>query len=48
MAFQRKKPAAHGIKAHYPGFIEPALATSIDKSSVAAAGLFFKRGRPQG
>jgi bifunctional non-homologous end joining protein LigD len=31
MAFQRKKPAALGIKANYPGFIEPALATSIDK-----------------
>src|ERR1700722_14542664 len=31
MAFQRKKPAAIGIKAPYPGFIEPALATSIDK-----------------
>jgi bifunctional non-homologous end joining protein LigD len=30
MAFQRKKPAAIGIKAKYPGFIEPALATSID------------------
>src|ERR1700721_4765312 len=31
MAFQRKKPAAIGIKAPYPGFIEPALAMSIDK-----------------
>src|ERR1700733_12738412 len=31
MAFQRKKPAAIGIKAPYPGFIEPALATLIDK-----------------
>jgi ATP-dependent DNA ligase len=31
MAFQRKKPAAIGVKAPYPGFIEPALATSIDK-----------------
>jgi bifunctional non-homologous end joining protein LigD len=30
MAFQRKKPAAHGTKASYPGFIEPALATSMD------------------
>jgi hypothetical protein len=29
--FQRKKPAAIGVKAPYPGFIEPALATSIDK-----------------
>src|ERR1700743_3184731 len=27
----RKKPAAIGIKAHYPGFIEPALATTITK-----------------
>jgi bifunctional non-homologous end joining protein LigD len=31
MAFQRKKPAAIGIKANFPGFIEPALATSIGK-----------------
>jgi bifunctional non-homologous end joining protein LigD len=31
MPFQRKKPAAIGSKAIYPGFIEPALATSIDK-----------------
>jgi hypothetical protein len=31
MALQRKKPAAIGIKAKHPGFIEPALATSIDK-----------------
>jgi bifunctional non-homologous end joining protein LigD len=31
VAFLRKKPAAIGIKAPYPGFIEPALATSIDK-----------------
>jgi bifunctional non-homologous end joining protein LigD len=29
--FQRKKPAAIGVKAAYPGFIEPALASSIDK-----------------
>jgi bifunctional non-homologous end joining protein LigD len=27
----RKKPAAIGVKAPFPGFIEPALATSIDK-----------------
>ena len=26
MAFQRKKPAAIGVKAPFPGFIEPALA----------------------
>jgi bifunctional non-homologous end joining protein LigD len=31
MAFQRRKPAAIGVKAPYPGFIAPALATSIDK-----------------
>ncbi len=31
MAFQRMKPAAVGIKAPYPGFIAPALATSAEK-----------------
>ena len=31
MAFQRKKPAAIGVKAPFLGFVEPALATSIDK-----------------
>jgi bifunctional non-homologous end joining protein LigD len=31
MAFQRKKPAAIGIKARFPGFIEPSLAMSIEK-----------------
>ena len=31
MAFARKKPAAIGVKAPLPGFIEPALATSIEK-----------------
>ena len=31
MAFQRKRPAAIGTKAKFPGFIEPALATSIEK-----------------
>src|SRR3979490_1177383 len=31
MAFQRRKPAAIGIKAEYPDFIEPELATSVDK-----------------
>jgi bifunctional non-homologous end joining protein LigD len=30
VAFQRKKPAAIGVKAPFPGFIEPALATAID------------------
>ncbi len=32
MPFQRKKPAAIGDKAPFPGFIEPALATSIEKT----------------
>jgi bifunctional non-homologous end joining protein LigD len=31
MSFQRKKPAAIGVKAPFPGFVEPALATSIEK-----------------
>lgn len=31
MAFQRTRPAAIGIKAPFPGFIQPALATSIEK-----------------
>jgi bifunctional non-homologous end joining protein LigD len=31
VAFQRKKPEAIGIKANYPGFIEPALASSITR-----------------
>jgi bifunctional non-homologous end joining protein LigD len=31
MAFQRKKQAAIGVKAPFPGFIEPALASSIEK-----------------
>ena len=31
MAFQRRKPAATGVKAPLPGFIEPALASSIEK-----------------
>jgi ATP-dependent DNA ligase len=31
MAFQRRKPAAVGVKAPYPGFSEPALASSIEK-----------------
>src|SRR6266699_2113028 len=29
--YPRPKPPARGIKANYPGFIEPALATSINK-----------------
>ncbi|MBR1280288.1 non-homologous end-joining DNA ligase [Bradyrhizobium sp. AUGA SZCCT0283] len=31
MAFQRKKPAAVGLKAPFPGFIEPELATATEK-----------------
>jgi bifunctional non-homologous end joining protein LigD len=31
VAFQRKKPAAIGTKASFPGFVEPALASSIAK-----------------
>jgi bifunctional non-homologous end joining protein LigD len=31
VASQRRKPAAIGVKAPFPGFIEPALATSIEK-----------------
>jgi bifunctional non-homologous end joining protein LigD len=31
VAFQRRKPAAIGVKAPLPGFIEPASATSIEK-----------------
>ena len=31
MAFQRRKPVAIGVKAPFPSFIEPALATSIEK-----------------
>jgi hypothetical protein len=31
MAFHRKKPAAIGVKAPFPGFVEPALATSIER-----------------
>src|SRR6185369_2719652 len=31
VAFQRKRQAVIGVKAPFPGFIEPALATSSDK-----------------
>jgi bifunctional non-homologous end joining protein LigD len=31
MAYRRKKPAAIGVKAPYPGFTVPELTTSIDK-----------------
>lgn len=31
MAFQRRKPEAFGVKAPLPGFLEPALASSIAK-----------------
>jgi bifunctional non-homologous end joining protein LigD len=30
VAFQRRKPAAIGLKAPYPGFVEPELATPIE------------------
>jgi bifunctional non-homologous end joining protein LigD len=36
MAFQRRKPAAIGVKALYPEFIEPALASSIEKVPAGA------------
>jgi bifunctional non-homologous end joining protein LigD len=32
MAFQRKKPVAIGVKAPFPGFIEPTLASAIEKA----------------
>jgi bifunctional non-homologous end joining protein LigD len=32
MAVQRKKPVAIGTKAPCPGFVEPALASSIEKA----------------
>jgi bifunctional non-homologous end joining protein LigD len=32
VAFQRRKPAALGTNAPYPGFIEPALATEIERA----------------
>src|ERR1700683_1104613 len=31
MAYLRKKPPAIGLKAPFPGFLDPALAKSIDK-----------------
>jgi bifunctional non-homologous end joining protein LigD len=31
VALQREKPAKIGVKAPFPGFVEPALATSVDK-----------------
>ena len=31
MAFQRRKPGPIGVKANFPGFIEPSLASSIEK-----------------
>ncbi|MCK1339804.1 non-homologous end-joining DNA ligase [Bradyrhizobium sp. 38] len=31
MAFQRRKPAMIGVKAPFPGFVEPALASSIER-----------------
>jgi ATP-dependent DNA ligase len=32
VALQRKNPAAIGVKAPFPDFIEPALATSIERA----------------
>jgi bifunctional non-homologous end joining protein LigD len=37
---QRKKPGAIGAKAPFPGFIEPALASSIEK--VPSSGHFHE------
>jgi hypothetical protein len=34
VAFQRKKPAAIGVKAHFAGFIEPSLATPARSTTV--------------
>jgi ATP-dependent DNA ligase len=31
MAFERRKPAAIGVTAHFPGFVEPALTSPIEK-----------------
>jgi bifunctional non-homologous end joining protein LigD len=36
VAFQRKKAAAIGVKAPYPGFVEPALATSVERVPAGA------------
>ncbi|RZN30586.1 hypothetical protein CWO90_19925 [Bradyrhizobium sp. Leo121] len=36
MAFQRKKPAALGTKAPYPGLVEPAPATEIERVPTGA------------
>ena len=38
MPSPRKKPAAIGIKAAYPGFIPPALATSTTRYLLASGG----------
>src|SRR4030088_3182298 len=36
MAFQRKEGGAIGVKAPFPGFIDPALATAIEKVPTGA------------
>src|SRR6202040_2902655 len=36
VAFQRRKPETIGVKAPLPGFIEPALATLIEKAPSGA------------
>jgi hypothetical protein len=47
MAFQRKKPAAICTKAPHPGFIEPELATSVEKVLLAPSwGRFFRARMP--
>ena len=38
MAFQRKRPAAKGVKAPFRGFVQPALATSIEKAPSGGPG----------
>jgi hypothetical protein len=48
MAFQRKKPAAIGFKAPFPGFIEPALASAIGKVRQANAGFTKSNSKPGG
>jgi len=38
MVLRRKKPAAIGAKAKYPGFIEPAFASSIERCQAVSGG----------
>ena len=39
MAFQRRKPAAIGVKGPLPSFIEPALASPVEKVPSGARGI---------